>query len=85
VIQVLVLNQLLLSLVLPKIVVLLYNATEVSTKLVNSGEAAEWVRPFFIWVWNLTKISINIVWSFFSFGVAAGLYGRLYREGEKAR
>ena len=85
IIQVVILNQLLLTIVLPKIVVLLYNATEVSTKLVNSGEAAGWVRPFFIWVWNLTKISINIVWSFFSFGVAAGLYGRLYREGEKAQ
>ncbi len=84
-IQVAVLNQFLLSYVLPRILVLLMSATEVSTKLVNSGEAAGWVRPFFIWVWNLTKISINIVWSFFSFGVAAGLYGRLYREGEKAR
>ncbi|WP_375202647.1 hypothetical protein [Hyphococcus sp.] len=83
-IQILVINQLLLSALLPKVLTLLYNATAVSTKLVNSGEAAEWVRPFFVWVWNLTKIGINIFWSFFSFGVAAGLYGRLYREGEAA-
>ncbi len=84
-IQVLVLNQFLLGYLLPKVIALLYQATAVSTKLVNSGEAAEWVRPLFVWIWNLTKITINIVWSFFSFGVVAGLYGRLYRESEKAR
>ncbi|WP_375206333.1 hypothetical protein [Hyphococcus sp.] len=85
VIQVVVLNQFLLSYILPRVLGLLYQATAVSTKLVNSGETAEWVRPLFVWFWNLTKIGINIVWSFFSFGVVAGLYGRLYRESEKAR
>ncbi|WP_428408874.1 hypothetical protein [Hyphococcus sp.] len=84
-IQVVVLNQFLLGYILPKVIAILYQATTVSTKLVNSGEAAEWVRPLFVWIWNLTKIVINIVWSFFSFGVVAGLYGRLYRESEKAR
>lgn len=84
-IQVMVLNQFLIGYLLPRVLMLLYNATAVSTKLVNSGEAAEWVRPLFIWVWNLTKISINVIWSFFSFGVAAGLYGRLYREAERAQ
>lgn len=62
----------------------LYAATEVSTRLVNSGATAEWVQPLFVWIWNSVKILVNIVWSFFSYGVAAGLYGRLYRESERA-
>jgi hypothetical protein len=82
VMQVYVLNTLLLQGLLPWVFNLLYAATAVSTKLVNSGATAEWVLPFFVWIWNIIKILFNIVWSFFSFGVAAGLYGRLYRESE---
>ena len=82
VIQVYVLNTLLFERLLPWVVNLLYQATAVSTKLVNSGETAEWVRPVFVWIWNLAKILANVLWSFFSFGVTAGLYGRLYRESE---
>ncbi len=83
--QVFILNALLLQSLLPGVLNLLYKATEVSTKLVNSGEAADWVLPTFVWVWNITKIAINVLWSFFSFGVTAGLYGRLYRESERAQ
>lgn len=61
----------------------LYNAVSVTTRLVNSGTTAEWVSPLFIWIWNGIKISINILWTFFSYGVAAGLYGRLYKESER--
>lgn len=80
--QVYFLNAFLFQYLLPGVLNLLYQATAVSTKLVNSGVTAEWVRPLFVWVWNLAKIAINILWSFFSFGVTAGLYGRLYRESE---
>ena len=60
-----------------------YQATLTATKLVNSGEGAEWVLPFFIWIWNGVKILVNIFWTFFSYGVLAGLQGRLYRESEE--
>ncbi|GJL93022.1 hypothetical protein [Hyphococcus sp.] len=82
VMQVYVINALLLQNLLPRTFNLLYAATAVSTKLVNGGATADWVLPSFVWFWNMIKILINIVWSFFSFGVAAGLYGRLYRESE---
>ncbi len=81
-VQVYVLNALLFERVLPWVVNILYQATAVSTKLVNSGVTADWVRPLFVWIWNIVKILVNIFWSFFSFGVTAGLYGRLYRENE---
>lgn len=84
IVQVFVLNAFFLQYLLPMVVNLLYQATSVSTKLVNSGEAAGWVLPTFVWIWNITKILVNVIWSFFSFGVAAGLYGRLYRESEAA-
>lgn len=61
----------------------LYQAAGASTRLLNSGVTAEWVQPLFVWIWNGVKILINILWAFFSYGVAAGLYGRLYRESER--
>ena len=82
VVQVFVLNALFLQYLLPQVLTLLYNATAVSTKLVNSGVEASWVQPTFVWIWNIVKILINFIWSFFSIGVTAGLYGRLYRESE---
>lgn len=82
VMQVYVINGLLLQNLLPSTFNRLYAATAVATKLVNSGSTADWVLPLFVWVWNVIRILINVVWSFFSFGVAAGLYGRLYRESE---
>lgn len=62
----------------------LYQAADASSRLVNNGVTGEWVRPVFIWIWNAVKVLINIFWTFFSYGVAAGLYGRLYRESERA-
>lgn len=81
-VQVVLINGLFLGGLLPSTLNRLYEATAVSTRLVNSGVTADWVLPTFVWIWNITKIAFNIVWSFFSFGVAAGLYGRLYRESE---
>lgn len=62
----------------------LYQAADVSTRLVNDGVSGEWVQPLFVWIWNAIKILVNVVWTFFSYGVVAGLYGRLYRESERA-
>lgn len=61
----------------------LFAALGSTTRLVNSGVTAEWVGPLKIWVSNLSKIAFNFVWAFFSYGVLAGLYGRLYRESER--
>ena len=83
VVQTYVANGLFLGWVIPSILSALLQLTDVSTRLVNSGESVEWVRPVFVWTWNLTKIFINIFVAFFSAGVAAGLYGRLYRESER--
>jgi len=62
---------------------ILFSAVSTYTRLLNSGVTGEWVAPFFIWVWSITKILINIFWTFFSYGAIAGLYGRLYRESER--
>ncbi|MEM9494512.1 MAG: hypothetical protein AAGA09_00805 [Pseudomonadota bacterium] len=64
-------------------VVIIYQAAAAYTKLLNSGVTGEWVTPTFIWIWNSIKILVNVFWAFFSYGVAAGLYGRLYRESER--
>ena len=82
-VQTVVLNQFFLSFFVPWIVTLLYQAVAVTTKLVNSGVTSEWVLPFFIWVWNGIKILVNIIGILFSYGVIAGLSGRLYRESER--
>ncbi len=63
---------------------ILFQATETSTRLVNSGVKAEWVFPLFVWIWNFFKIAVNFLWTFFSYGVIAALYGRLYRESEQS-
>lgn len=81
-IQAVVVNLTLLQAVLPWTVNLLYQATAVSTKLVNSGVTADWVRPLFVWIWTGVQLLVNFAWLFFSYGVTAGLYGRLYRESE---
>lgn len=61
----------------------LYTATLTATKLTNSGEAAAWVLPLFVWVWNGLKILVNLFLTFFTYGVSAGLQGRLYQESER--
>lgn len=60
----------------------LYQAVASSTRLINSGVTPDWVQPVFVWTWNAIKILTNVIWTFFSYGVAAGLFGRLYRESE---
>lgn len=60
----------------------LYFATESATRLANGGDAASWVYPTFVWVWNIVKIVVNIFWVFFTYGVFAGFLGRLYRESD---
>jgi hypothetical protein len=83
VLQIFLINSLLLSKLVPQVISLLYQAVLVSTKLVNSGVGADWVLPLFIWIWNGIKILANVFWAFFSYGVIAGLYGRLYRDSER--
>ena len=60
----------------------IYQATLSATKLVNSGEAGEWVYPFFVWLWTAFIIVINLLMTFFFYGVIAGLQGRLFRDSE---
>lgn len=83
-VQTYVINGLFLEHILPMLFGQLYRLTIVSTRLVNSGVSADWVQPVFVWTWNMIKILINVFWAFFFYGVAAGLYGRLYRESEQA-
>lgn len=79
----LVINTIILPMVLSTLNTL-FQATETSTRLVNSGAKGEWVLPLFVWIWNIFKIAVNFLWTFFSYGVLAGLYGRLYRESEQS-
>lgn len=61
----------------------LYQATLSATKLTNSGEAAAWVRPLWAWIWTTVRIALSLLIAFYSYGVIAGLLGRLYRESER--
>lgn len=63
---------------------LLFQATETSTRLLNSGVKGEWVLPMFTWIWAVAQIIINLFIAFFSYGVFAALYGRLYRDSTQA-
>ncbi len=80
---VIAINAIILPMVLSTLNVL-FQATETSTRLVNSGAKAEWVLPLFVWIWNFFKIAVNFLWTFFSYGVIAALYGRLYRESAQS-
>ncbi len=80
---VIAINAIILPMVLSTLNVL-FQATEASTRLVNSGAKAEWVFPLFVWIWNFFKIAVNFLWTFFSYGVIAALYGRLYRESQQS-
>ncbi|NNL88261.1 MAG: hypothetical protein HKP25_04265, partial [Marinicaulis sp.] len=77
-----IINQHILAWIISSLGVL-FQAAQVSTRLVNSGVTGEWVTPVFVSVWNAIKIFINIFWLFFTSGVIAGLYGRLFRESER--
>ncbi|MEQ1930446.1 MAG: hypothetical protein ABL957_07920 [Parvularculaceae bacterium] len=60
----------------------LFSATISATRLANSGEEGQWVVPVFLWSWNIFKIVFQMFVTFFTYGVFAGLLGRLYRESE---
>jgi len=61
----------------------LFQATSTYTKIVGQGDVAGWVYPLFAWIWALLKIAYTVFWTFFTYGVTAGLLGRLYRESER--
>lgn len=61
---------------------MIYAAADSASRLAHEGEAEKWIYPFFVMTWNLIKILVNVAWAFFSYGVFAGLLGRLYRESE---
>lgn len=53
-------------------------------RLLNGGEGGDWVFPFFGWVWAVIGVVFTLLWTAFTYGVTAGLFGRLYRESLKA-
>lgn len=57
-------------------------AVESYVRLISGGEGGEWVYPFFRWLWAATGIAFTLLWTAFTYGVSAGLWGRLYRESE---
>lgn len=63
---------------------ILFQSVQSYANLTTSGEGGGWVQPLFIWIWNFTKILVNIFWMFFSYGVIAGLFGRFYLESTRA-
>ncbi len=58
-------------------------AVESYVRLVSGGEGGEWVFPFFGWLWAVIGILFTLMWTAFTYGVTAGLWGRLYRESGK--
>ena len=82
VIQVII-NQIVLGQLIGTTVINLFEAVASYTKFTADGVQAPWVLPAFVGAWNLIKILANVFWAFFSYGVLAGLLGRLYRESER--
>ncbi len=58
----------------------LFQAGDSLDRLVNNGDGGDRIRDFFVWLWTSLAIIYKFFWMFFTYGVAAGLYGRLYRE-----
>ena len=54
------------------------------TKLTSGGDEPIWVLPLWAWFVGVFNVVVYLFWTFFSYGVTAGLYGRLYRESERA-
>ncbi len=65
------------------VVIYLATAVESYVRLVTGGEGGGWVFPLFGWIWAVIGIIFTILWAAFTYGVSAGLWGRLYRESEK--
>ncbi|MEM9170415.1 MAG: hypothetical protein AAGC56_12270 [Pseudomonadota bacterium] len=61
------------------------STTVAYSRLVSAGEEAAWIQPTFVTGWAVIRILVNIFWTFFSYGVIAGLLGRLYRLSEVSR
>lgn len=79
-----VINAIVVSRVAFIVINYLYQVTASTTAMLAGGETPGWVLPVFSWIWNALRIFINIFWTFFFYGVLAGLWGRLYRESERA-
>lgn len=62
--------------------VMIYAAADSAWRFANAGEGAKWLYPAFVTAWNVIKIVVNVFWAFFSYGVFAGLLGRLYRDSQ---
>jgi len=58
----------------------LATAVESYARLIGGSDAGAWVFPFFGWLWAATGVLFTIIWTGFTYGVTAGLWGRLYRE-----
>jgi hypothetical protein len=58
-------------------------AVESYLRVFLGPDGAGWVLPFFGWVWAVIGIFITVLWTAFTYGVSAGLWGRLYRESER--
>lgn len=65
------------------VLVYLAAAVESYVRLITDGEGGKWVYPFFGWLWAASGIAFTLLWTAFTYGVSAGLWGRLYRESEK--
>lgn len=62
------------------VIAYLATAVESYVRLVTDGEGGKWVFPFFGWLWAVVGIVFTLLWTAFTYGVSAGLWGRLYRE-----
>ena len=58
----------------------LATAVESYMRLIGGGEGGEWVFPLFGWLWAVIGIVFTLMWTAFTYGVSAGLWGRLYRD-----
>jgi len=61
----------------------LASAVRSYVRLSGGEEAGAWVFPFFGWLWAVFGIILTLLWTAFTYGVTAGLWGRLYRESQR--
>lgn len=55
-------------------------AVESYMRLIGGGEGGAWVYPLFGALWAAIGVVFTLLWTAFTYGVSAGLWGRLYRE-----
>lgn len=58
-------------------------AVESAIRLTGGAEASQWVFPFFKWLWAVIGILFTLLWTAFTYGVTAGLFGRLYCDSAR--